>query len=252
MQPGGKSISQAFLPCKGSGSTCASRKIQDVPCRIHMQHPMKVESVHSLVPMPQASPRAEQWEAQSEVRAVRSSSVLPSLPLLQSWSLAGAILLLLPPIYRDDRRRQVTAAVPSRPRSFPSHVPVTIPFLPSPPLPKGWMPSSAGAWVGGYPKTTLQGPIPPRDLGTAQCSSPGHWHQLAKLSPEQHVALPTVAWQRPHRSHRTCCPQQPPRGPCSPRQPPHRPHRTCSHAEEGATEQQVVVTGQCQLVPPCL
>lgn len=97
----------------------------------------------------------------------------PSLPLLQSWSPAGAILLLLPPIYRDHRRRQVTAAVPSRPRSFPSHVPVTIPFLPSPPLPKGWMPSSAGAWVGGYPKTTLQGPIPPRDLGTAQCSSLG-------------------------------------------------------------------------------
>lgn len=68
------------------------------------------------------------------------------------------------------------------------------------------MPCSAGAWVGGYPKATLQGPRPPRDLGTARCSSLGHQHQLANLSLEQCMALPTVAWQPPHGPHRTCSP----------------------------------------------
>jgi len=73
-------ISVPAVPCKGLGSTCARRKIWDVPCRIHRQHPTKEESVHPLVPMPQASTQAESWEAQREAKAARSSSVCPSLP----------------------------------------------------------------------------------------------------------------------------------------------------------------------------
>lgn len=95
----------------------------------------------------------------------------PSLPVCLSCrsGVPQVLLLLLPPIYRDGRRRQV--ALP--PPSLPSNVPVTLPFRSSPPLPKGWMPCSAGAWAGVYSKPTLQGPTSPQGPGLSLVQLPG-------------------------------------------------------------------------------
>lgn len=134
----------------------------------------------------------------------------PSLPVCLSCraGVPQVLLLLLPPIYRDGRRRQV-ADVLSRPRSLPSNVPVTLPFRWSRPLPKGWMPCSAGAWAGVHPKPTLQGPPSPRAWAQSNV-----WH-----------------CQQWHGSH---------------------PTEPAPHAGHGAAEQCVLVTGQSQLVSPCL
>lgn len=87
----------------------------------------------------------------------------PSLPACLSCraGVPQVLLLLLPPIYRDGRRRQVTDVL-SRPRSLPSNVPVTLPFQQSPPLPKGWMPCSAGTWAGCTQSPPCRDPHPPR------------------------------------------------------------------------------------------
>lgn len=250
MQPGGKSTSQPYLLCPARAQvagvlaekyrTYRAESIRSIPQRWKASIPWS----------PCLGPPRRQSTGKLKGRREQQGAALsvpPCLPLLQSWSLTGAILLLLPPIYRDGRRRQVVAAVPSRPWCFPSNVPVTIPFLPSPPLPKGWMSCSAGPCDGGYPKATPQGPSPPRDLGTTRCSSLGHQHQLTKLSSEH--------CQQWHGSHPTD-----PIGPAThssllvvPVGPaPHGSHPTdptgpAAHAGEGAMEQQVVVTGQCQL-----
>lgn len=149
-------------------------------------------------------------------------SVPPSLPLLWNWSPAGATLLLLPPIYRDGRRRQVTAAVPSRPQCPCHH---SFAAEPSPSQGLDVLFSQGMRW--GVPKGHPAGT--PRGPWHSPVQLPGH--QLAKPSLEQCVALPTVAQQPPHGPCRNCSPQQPPHGPrgtCSSQQPLHRPHRTCS------------------------
>lgn len=112
------------------------------------------------------------------------------------------LLLLLPPIYRDGRRRQV-ADVLSRPRSLPSNVPVTLPVEPTPPHGLDALFSWGMGW--GVPRAHPAGTlILPEALGSAWCSSLGCQHQKVKLSPEHCVALPTGAWQPPHRPHRPC------------------------------------------------
>lgn len=161
------------MPCKSSGSTCTGRKVQDIPCRIHMQHPTKVESVHPLVPMPQASVQAEHWKAQREARAARSCSLCPSLPachscrtgVLQVRSCSYSLLFI-------GRSRQVAAAVPSRPGCFPSSVPITVSFLPSPPPSKDCMSCSPGHELIVTQRPPCRDSVPP---GTWAQTSAASW-----------------------------------------------------------------------------
>lgn len=219
MQPGGKTISQVYLLCPARARvarvleekyrTYRAESIRSIPQR------WKASIPWSPCLRPSRRQSTGKLKGRREQRGA-APSVPPCPPLLQSWSPAGAILLLLPPIYRDGRRRQVAATVPSRPRCFPSDVPVTIPFLLSPPLPKGWMPCSTGARVGGYPKANLQGPSSPRDLGATSLwdtssswrsrawSSAWHcqqWHGSHPTGPATHSSLPMGP--AAHSSHPT-------------------------------------------------
>lgn len=165
--------------------------------------------------MPQASTQAEHLEAQREERAARSSSLRPSLSAspadLESHRCSCSCSLLFIGMAEGGR-------LLSRPRPFP---PMSLSPFPSGralPFPRVGCPVQLGHGLGCTQSLPCRDPHLPRDLGSAWCSSPGCQHQKVKLSLEQCVALPTGAWQSPHRPHRTC----------SPWQSSHRSHRTCS------------------------
>lgn len=140
--------------CKDWGS-----RIWDIPCRTHRQHPTKAGSVHPLVPM-----LPEHREAGREQGEQRGAAPAPLS--CWSWSPTGAILLQVPPIYRDGRGGRSPPAPGCSPSTSLSPTP-SLPALPSTSPRGSGGPQGAPApysWVraGGHPKSTPQGPDPGR------------------------------------------------------------------------------------------
>ena len=165
MQPGGKSTSQAYLLCPAGAQvarvlaekyrTYRAESIRSIPQRWKASIPWS----------PCLGPPRRQSTGKLKGRREQQGaapSVPPCLPLLQSWSLTGAILLLLPPIYRDGRRRQVVAAVPSRPWCFP--IPMSLSPFPSCqalPFPRAGCHVQLGHALGVTQRPPCRDPVPP-------------------------------------------------------------------------------------------